>query len=124
MPHYCHTVVLTVLIDAHSKAPCTSRRGRVFSTARCSTLILQPQTLGNNVFFKVIVANTGQSVRNLTHTLNSWFILSFLKAEDWGSGAYRNGHILSESFGWKEVEDMQVVDHVALMDDVDVADDR
>jgi hypothetical protein len=96
----------------------------VFSTARCSTLILQPQTLCNNVFFKVIVANTGQSVRNPPYILNSWFSLSFSQAEDWGSGAYRNGHILSESFGWKEVEDMQVVDHVALMDDVDVADDR
>ena len=31
-----------------------------------------------------------------------------MQVDDWGSGAYERGVVMSESFGWKEVEDMQV----------------
>jgi hypothetical protein len=31
-----------------------------------------------------------------------------MQVEDWGSGAYSRGEVLSESFGWKDVKEMQV----------------
>jgi hypothetical protein len=32
-----------------------------------------------------------------------------VQVDDWGSGAYNRGVVMSESFGWKQVDEMQVV---------------
>ena len=32
-----------------------------------------------------------------------------MQVDDWGSGAYNRGVVMSESFGWKQVDEMQVV---------------